>query len=194
MDLVQPWLIDPSISRHGSCADDALLRRVALPIGLALVAPELRRGPFGNPGGWRWDGHGPWHPRVQISSTILRRRINSLTMGSDSCIPGGCHMDLHYRYEWGCFAVWLGCKWVSQYFIYFPSEFAFYWPFTLWIKNAGWINHPSPAEPLPFYPNGAGTQVLVLLSAERSIFCGCPRHFQSWSWNHPISWTFIDCI
>lgn len=46
-------------------------------------------------------------------------------------------MDLHYRYEWRCFAVWLGCKWVSQYFIYFPSEFKFYWPFTRWIKNEG---------------------------------------------------------
>ena len=95
---------------------------------------------------WDWDGmvmHGPWHPWVQISSTILRSRMNSLTMGSDSCIPGGCHMDLHYRYEWRCFAVWLGCKWVSQYFIYFPSELKFYWPFTLWTKIAGWINHPS---------------------------------------------------
>ena len=46
----QPWLDNHDALRPVD-ADDALLRRVALPIGLALVAPELRRGPIGNPGG-----------------------------------------------------------------------------------------------------------------------------------------------
>ena len=46
----QPWLDNHDALRPVD-ADDALLRRVALPIGLALVALELRRGPLGNPGG-----------------------------------------------------------------------------------------------------------------------------------------------